>query len=101
MAVNIQYFTPDVSTGTSAGVASSTVALPNAADALLYIVNLGPNTISFKLGTSSAVTVTTSTGCALLPGQALIVGAQGMTHIATIAHGCLGMGSVLNLTSGN
>ena len=101
MAVNIQYFTPDVSTGTSAGVASAAVALPNAADALLYIVNLGPNTISFKLGTTSAVTVTTSTGCALLPGQALIVGAQGMSYIATIAHGCLGMGSVLNLTSGN
>ena len=101
MAVNIQFFTPDVSIGTSAGTASSTVALPNSADALLYLVNLGPNTISFKLGSSSAVTVTTSTGCALLPGQALIVGAQGMSYIAMIAHGCLGMGSVLNLTSGN
>ena len=101
MAVNIQYFTPDVSAGTSAGVASAAVALPNAADALLYLVNLGPNTISFKLGTTSAVTVTTSTGCALLPGQSLIVGAQGMSYIAIIAHGCLGMGSTINMTSGN
>ena len=101
MAVNIQYFTPDVSVGTSAGVASAAVALPNSADALLYLVNLGPNTISFKLGTTSAVTVTTSTGCALLPGQSLIVGAQGMSYIAIIAHGCLGMGSTINMTSGN
>jgi hypothetical protein len=101
MAVNIQYFTPDVSTGTSAGAASAAVVLPNAADALLYLVNLGPNTISFKLGTTNAVTVTTSTGCALLPGQGLIVGAQGMSYIAMIAHGCVGMGSTINLTSGN
>ena len=99
--VTIQYFTPDVSAGTSAGKVSAAVALPNTADALLYIVNLGPNTISFKLGATNAVTVTTSTGCALLPGQGFIVGAAGMTYIALIAHGCLGMGSTINLTSGN
>ena len=98
---NIQYFTPDVSVGTSAGKVSSNIALPNSADSLLYLVNLGPNTISFKLGTTSAVTVTTSTGCALIPGQSLIVGSQGMSYIAMIAHGCLGMGSTINLTSGN
>ena len=101
MAVNIQYFTPDLSTGTSAGVASAAVALPNAADALLYLVNLGPNTISFKLGTTNAVTCLTSTGTALLPGKSIIVGAQGMNYIALIAHGSVGMGSTINLTSGN
>ena len=98
---NIQYFTPDVSVGTSAGRASSNIALPNSADALLYIVNLGPNTISFKLGTDNTVSVATNTGCALIPGQALIVGSQGMSYIAMIAHGCMGMGSTINLTSGN
>ena len=98
---NIPYFTPDVSTGASAGLVSAAVALPNPADALLLITNMGPLTLAFKLGTTSAVTVTTSTGTALLPGQSLIVGAQGMSYIALIGMGSLGNSASVNLTSGN
>ena len=106
---NIQYFTPDTavpSTGTYANAVNNAVALPNAADALLYIVNAGPNSIAFMLGTTSAVTTTVSTGMVLIAGQSIIVGAQGMTYIALIAVGALsfsGMsnGSTVNLTSGN
>ena len=98
---NIQFFTPDVSVGTTADITSTVTALPNSADALLLITNLGPLTLVFKLGTSNAVTVTTSTGTALLAGQSLIVGAQGMSYIAMIAMGSLGNSAVVNLTSGN
>ena len=99
---NIQYFTPDVGAGAAATSISAAVALPNPADALLYIVNLGPNALSFKLGTTNAVSVTPSTGTAVIPGQALIVGAQGMSYVAIISHGGVGMmGSTVNLTSGN
>ena len=98
---NIQYFTPDVSAGASAGLTSAAVALPNSSDSLLLITNLGPLTVVFKLGTSSAVTVTTSTGTALLPGASLIVGAQGMSYIALIGVGSVGNAAAVNLTSGN
>ena len=98
---NIQYFTPDVSVGASADITSTATALPNAADALLLITNLGPLSLFFKLGTSSAVAVTTSTGTALLASQSLIVGAQGMSYIAMVAMGSLGNSAVVNLTSGN
>ena len=99
---NIQYFTPDAAAGAAATSVSAAVALPNSADALLLIVNLGPNTLSFKLGTTSGVSVTVSTGTAVIPGQSLIVGAQGMSYIALISHGGTGMmGSSVNLTSGN
>jgi hypothetical protein len=98
---NIQFFTPDVSVGTSAGAVSTVVALPNAADALLLLTNLGPNTVSFKLGATNAVSVAPSTGCALLPGRSIIVGSTGMSYVALVAHGSVGMGSTINLTSGN
>jgi len=103
---NIQYFTPDVSAGAFAGPVSAAVALPNPSDALLYIVNLGSCTLFFKLGTTSAVSVTTGTGMAVNPGQSLIVGSAGMSYIAMIVSGALGQGliqsgSPVNLTSGN
>jgi len=103
---NIQYFTPDISAGDFAGPTSAAVALPNPADSLLYLVNLGSCTVYFKLGTTSAVSVTPQTGMALNPGQSLIVGAQGMSYIAMIVTGSLGQGliqsgSPVNLTSGN
>ena len=99
---NIQYFTPDVSVGTSAGPTSAAQALPNSADALLYIVNMGPTHIFFKLGTTNAVTVTSATGQAVLAGQSLIVGAQGMSWIALCNSGGInGSFAVVNLTSGN
>ena len=68
---------------------------------VLLITNLGPLTAVFKLGTTNAVTVTINTGTALLPGQSLIVGAQGMSYIALIGVGSLGNSAIINLTSGN
>jgi hypothetical protein len=98
---NIEYFTPDVTTAASAGAVSAAVALPNSADALLLLTNLGALTAFFKLGTTNAVTVTASTGTALMPGQSLIVGAQGMSYIAFIGTGSVGNSATINMTSGN
>jgi hypothetical protein len=99
---NIQFFTPDLSAGISPGAVSAAFALPNSADALLYITNLGSLAVAFKLGANSGVTVTKTTGMVLNPGQYVIVGSAGMTHIAMVSIG--GMASQcaqINLTSGN
>ena len=98
---NIQYFTPDVSQGVSAGQPASVYALPNPVDSLLYIVNLGSGAVFFRLGIDDTVTVTPSTGQAILAGQGLIVGAAGMSFIAICNSGGGGASSVVNLTSGN
>jgi hypothetical protein len=98
---NIQYFTPDVSQGISAGQQPAVFALPNSADALLYLVNLGSSAVFFKLGTDNTVTVTPSTGQAIGAGQSLIVGAQGMSYIAICTSGANGAFSTVNMTSGN
>jgi len=98
---NIQYFTPDVSQGISAGQPASVYALPNPTDSLLYLVNLGSSAVFFKLGTNDTVTVTPSTVQAIPAGQALIVGAQGMSFIAICNSGGGGAFSTVNMTSGN
>ena len=98
---NIQYFTPDVSQGISAGQPASVYALPNPTDSLLYLVNLGSSAVFFKLGTDNTVTVTPSTGQAIGAGQSLIVGAQGMSYIAICTSGANGAFSTVNMTSGN
>ena len=101
MPVNIPYFTPDVSAGASAQAVSAAVALPGPTDGLVYITNLGPNDIAFKLGTSNAVSVTPSTGMVLLSGRSVIVGTGGVsTYIALITLGGT-LGATVNLTSGN
>ena len=97
---NIQYFTPDVSAGASAQPTVAVVALPNSADTLLYLVNLGPNDVVFKLGATNTVTVTPSTGMVLGAGKERIVGSAGMGYIALITAGGT-LGSTVNLTSGN
>lgn len=101
---NIQYFTPDVSQGVSAGPAAVAFAIPNTADALLYIFNMGPTHIFFKLSTTALLAVsglTASTGCPVLAGQALIVGAAGMSYIGMLNSGGQGGYATVNLTSGS
>ena len=104
---NIQYFTPDTgvpSTGTSAGTTAAAVALPNAADALLYIFNLGSWPVFFKLGIGATAAIsglTPASGCPVLPGQGLIVGVGANTYIGLVISGGMGGNTTVNLTSGN
>ena len=101
---NIQYFTPDVSQGVSAGPTAAAFAIPNASDSLLYIFNLGPSHIFFKLGVGGPASIsglTSASGCPVLAGQALIVGIGANDHIGLINTGGQGGFATVNLTSGN
>lgn len=95
-------FAPDDAVGTSFGSASTNVALPGTlgGDSLVRVVNLGPNTVSVKLGTSSAV-VATNQDTAILPGHELFLTLASNTYIAGIQHGGTGMGSTCNIATGN
>jgi hypothetical protein len=95
-------FTLDAAAGTSFGASSSSVALPGtpASDALVRVANLGPNTVSVRLSVGAG-TVTTQNGVALVPGQVLYLAiTTGQDHINGIAHGSLGMGSTVNVATG-
>ena len=103
MAVTPQpVFTPDASVGASAGQVSSTVLLPGtpASDTTLRIVNLGSMAVAVKLGTSSAVSCTMSTGTVIMPGQEVYLGIGANTYIAILT-GAPGTSSTINLTTGN
>lgn len=95
-------FRPDGAVGTSFGATTSRVALPGtpASDALVRVANLGPNPVSVKLGTS-AVTAALS-DLVVMPGQVMYLSlAAGQTNLAGIAHGSVGMGSTVNVVTGN
>ena len=97
----ISAFTPDVAAGASFSNTSSVVAIPNPADGILYITNLGPYPLSFKLGTVNTITVTSSNAMILMPGQALAVVSTGVSYIAGMAVGApSNAGSTVNLCSG-
>lgn len=95
-------FTPDTSAGVSAGPASAAFALPGtpASDTTLRVANVGSMPVYCKLGASSAVTVTNSTGLCVMPGRTEYLGIGANTWIA-ITTGTLGTSSTVNLTTGN
>lgn len=88
---------------TSFGSATSNIALPGTpgSDAYVLVTNLGPLHVSVKLGTTNAVTVTTTTGVVIAAGQALALTIGSNTYIAGIAHGSQGQGSTVNIATGN
>ena len=97
-------FAPDTSVGASFGSTSAAVTLPGtpASDAYVRICNLGPLPLHFKLGTSSAVTVTAQTGVCVLPGRELNLTIGSNTYLAGCCSGGLtGQQGVCNLTTGN
>ncbi len=104
MAVTPQpAFTVDAAIGTAAVSSSSALALPGtpASDTVVLVTNLGPCHVAIKLGTSSAVTVTPSTGLVVLAGREAYLGMTGFTHIAMACAGGPGTSSTLNIATGN
>lgn len=99
----IPALTLDAAIGASAGSTSSAKALPGtpASDALVLVTNLGPCHAALKLGTSSAVSVTPSTGVVVLAGHelALAIGV-GDTYIAIVSCGGTGTTTTLNIATG-
>lgn len=91
-------FAPAAAQGTSFGFTSTNIALPGAGT-VLRIANLGPCTISVKLGDGTA-TVTQSTGLAILPGQTEYLTVGTATNIAGVAAGGPGNTSMVNLSTG-
>lgn len=93
----------DGAIGTSFGFASTAVALPGTApgsDAYVRVANLGPCHISVKLGTTSAVTVSQSTGLVVMAGQVEYINLPaGTLYIAGVAAGGPGNSSTVNLTT--
>jgi hypothetical protein len=96
-------FAMDAATGTSFGFASTAVALPGvlAGDTVLRVCNLGPCPIMVKLGTTGAVSVTSSTGLAIMPGNTVYLTLGANTFIAGVAAGGPGNASSVNLATGN
>ena len=96
-------FTVDGTIGTSFGATSSRIALPGAnvgtTDTLVRIVNLGPNTVSIALGDVTVVAAT-HTSLAIIPGQEFFLTIGAATYVAGIAHGSVGMGSTVNISTG-
>jgi hypothetical protein len=101
--VTLPALTPDASIGAAPSSASAAVALPGtpASDSLVVITNLGPCHVACKLGTTSAVTVTPSTGAVVLAGRQLVLAIGSNTYIAMISCGGTGTSSIVNLTTGN
>lgn len=99
----LPYITPDASIGTSFGSTSSAIALPGtpANDTQVRICNLGPCAVALALGTTSAVTVTPSTGIVIMPGDSLSLGIGSNTYIAGVSCGGPSTSTVVNLTTGN
>ena len=96
-------FTPDGTIGTSFSFASASVALPGTTlgtDTCVRIANLGPCHITVKLGTSSAVTVTQSTGLVVLAGHVEYITLGAATFIAGVAAGGPGNTSIVNIATG-
>lgn len=95
-------FTLDAAVGTSFGFASTAVLLPGtpATDACVRVANLGPCHITVKLGTSSAATVTQSTGLTVLAGETVYLTIGSNTYIAGVAAGGPGNTSTVNLATG-
>jgi hypothetical protein len=95
-------FTPDASVGCSAGPTAAAVLLPGtpASDTTLRVTNIGNNPVGVKLGTSSAVTCTMSTGLVVMPGQTEYLGIGANTYLA-LCTGAPGTSSSVNLTTGN
>ena len=98
-------FTLDAATGTSFGASSSSIALPGTqvggTDTMVRAANLGPNTVSVSLS-AGAGTVTTQNGVAVVPGDTLFLAiTTSQDHLNGIAHGSLGMGSTVNVATGN
>jgi hypothetical protein len=94
-------FAVDAAVGTSFGTASTRVALPGtpASDGLTRVCNLGPNPVSVKLGSSAVAALLSDT--VVMPGQELFLATGTADHIAGIQHGGLGMGSTVNIATGN
>lgn len=91
-------FTPTNYGGMSAVSATSgNQAIPGGAGPTLLVSNLGPNPAVVLLGTSNAVTVTASTGIAVIPGQSIPLTVGSNTYIASIG---VGGDATLNLAQG-
>jgi hypothetical protein len=95
-------FTVDAAVGTAFIATSSAVALPGtlAGDTVVRVANLGPCAVVVKLGTSAAVTVTQSTGVAILAGDVEYLAINGNTYIAGCSVGGPGS-STVNICTGN
>ncbi len=95
-------FTPDASIGTSAGGTSAAVLLPGtpATDTTVRVCNVGSMPVAVKLGTTSAVTCTMSTGLVVMPGRTEYLGIGANTYIA-LTTGTPGTSSTVNLTTGS
>jgi hypothetical protein len=99
----LPYITPDASIGASFGTPSNSVALPGtpSADRQVLITNLGSCHLAVALGTSSAVTVTPSTGLVIMAGRSLAIGLTGQTWLAGVSCGGPGTNTQVNITTGN
>jgi hypothetical protein len=102
-AVQISSFTPDASIGTSFGFASVAVALPGtpASDVMVRVCNLGPTPVAVKLGTTNAVTVTSSTGMVIAAGETVYITIGANLFIAGVACAGPNNASTVNLTTGS
>lgn len=105
MATPKESFAVDAAAGASFGFVSTAVLLPGTtvgSDAMVRIANIGPAPIAVKLGTSAAVSVTSSTGVVIMPGQVeFLTLAGGTTYIAGVACGGPGQASTVNLATGS
>lgn len=103
MAVTQESFAPDAAIGTSFGFTSSNIALPGtpATDAMVRVYNAGPNNIAVKLGTTIAVTVTSSTGLMVGAGQVAFLTIGANLFIAGVSCGGPSTASTVNVTTGN
>lgn len=105
MAVaTVPSFAIDASIGTSFGFTATNVALPGTvmSDTILRVANAGPCHVAVLLTTSSsAATVTPSTGLMVLAGETAWLTIGSATHIMGVAAGGPSMASTVNLTTGN
>ncbi len=97
-------FAVDGAVGTSFGFSSTAILLPGTTlgtDNAVRVANLGPCHITVKLGTTSAVTVTQSTGITILAGQTEYLTLGSNTYIAGVSAGGPGNTSTVNLATGS
>lgn len=93
----------DGAAGTSFGFTSTAILLPGTTvgtDNYVRVANLGPCHITVKLGTTSAVVVTQSTGITIMAGTVEYLTLSGATYIAGVAAGGPGNTSVVSLATG-
>jgi len=93
----------DAAIGTSFGFSSTAVLLPGTPgnDAYVRVANLGPCHVAVKLGTTSAVSVTQSTGLMILAGHVEYLTLGANMYIAGCSAGGPGNASTVNIATGN